>query len=1569
MQIERLRVDGFGQFSAFDLAGLRPGLVVVHGPNEAGKSTLRQFVRWMLFGPRRGDIQRWTGPHGRLEGELRVRLEDGVARLARQGRDVELRRSGGTTQGEGALLPLIGGMDRALFDAVFTFDLFDLQRIEALREEHVQNLLAVGATLGAGAHPAEIVQALDGESSQYWKPRAHGVRIREAEREIARIERELREARGRSERYAQIVGDVVEASGRIAALRQRMTGQVTERREVERLLRMLPSWQRRGELEALRRELGTGRARLPVETRQRLEESRRAANAALEAARLAAEEHQAAAVMRDAVAVDAALLAQAPLIDTLSARLEHVTAQADEAETHRQLVVERGLRAEAALDALGGEWDEGRLARVRLDARVEADARRHVSETAALAGQNPAELGAAERDAARVDGELEGIDGALASLPEEPVQARLADIEAVVAEASARLEDVAALAEAGARIEANAACPVDEGVSDWPEVSVEDVDEVRRHAAVWHDAVTDHAVRRRTSQEGVDEAQGALREAEAAAVAAAAMPGADAPGSELVSGLEARWLVVRDELTEWRRLDGERAQLEDRAARIPARVGGDVRREALVALDTSAAARTRLAHAYDAAAAADRSRSEAQARTLALPATEVVTLDAKAAAAEVERRNALVAARGALDDYQRARDGAPPPVATGRLAWVAVAMLSVLTAVAAVFVQFILAGLAFGCVIVMAVAALRQRRGASAVAAPDASVAEQRFLRASRVAGFETTPDRGAIDVALESTREALSRFEREAQRVDASAAEARRALEASAELREATTQRAARERELAAVLGSAGLPPGVGRALADAWFDAARELQQIAERATAVRRQLADVAQRAESFRVALCELAGGAVQSDEEIAGALAALRTMRAEAERRESALHRTEAQLAAARAALDVAETRAARVAAEAPVAAQERAAWMAWVSVKGLPPGEPDAAYLERVRAALARTTWQRELRAARAAEAAIAERVGPFEARVRELGRAAGLDAAFEGRGLDAWVAGLRKCAADARERQVRRKELGVARSKVGEEQARVAAALERAQGRAKELEALWAGFERWRGLVSAPDELRPDGALDWLERVKRARGLVAEREAAARAVVVLEEQVADFVAKVDALAGALGAAAPREFAVASLWLRERRGHLEQARLAATQRAEREERVASTDRTRRLRESTARRLAEQWRAASEEVGCADDVTWEARLASEERQDVIDGELESVGAELRGALGAQWADPERWEPWAVTGLTGLEQRARELDVAVGEATAEQEQEEKLRGTLEAQALSLETASDVMELSTALEAAIVRLDAARREWWRLRIARHLLQETFERYRQERQPAVLRQASAWFQRASAGAYEGLVVDEESSGVRIAVRGRNGAVHPAEELSTGTTGILYLCLRLALAVDQARHTAAVPLLLDDVLAHFDPERAAAAARLLAEVAAEAPELQLVLFTCRPETVACVQEVAPGTAVLEMSRWAGADGPVARAMSRTPSASPTTRTTSRPASTGAVADSDSDVDARVAEALRLLEDRDEPLARADFVDGLGLEDTEWTPLRQQLEADDRVDVSGNARGRRYALA
>ena len=49
MQLKRLTIYGYGKFHdrTFDLA---PGLNILMGPNEAGKSTLTQFITAILFG-------------------------------------------------------------------------------------------------------------------------------------------------------------------------------------------------------------------------------------------------------------------------------------------------------------------------------------------------------------------------------------------------------------------------------------------------------------------------------------------------------------------------------------------------------------------------------------------------------------------------------------------------------------------------------------------------------------------------------------------------------------------------------------------------------------------------------------------------------------------------------------------------------------------------------------------------------------------------------------------------------------------------------------------------------------------------------------------------------------------------------------------------------------------------------------------------------------------------------------------------------------------------------------------------------------------------------------------------------------------------------------------------------------------------------------------------------------------------------------------------------------------------------------------------------------------------------
>ena len=64
MRINALEVDGFGVWTELKLDPLGQRLTVFYGPNEAGKTTLLQFIRSVLYGfsPER---QRYLPPlHG-----------------------------------------------------------------------------------------------------------------------------------------------------------------------------------------------------------------------------------------------------------------------------------------------------------------------------------------------------------------------------------------------------------------------------------------------------------------------------------------------------------------------------------------------------------------------------------------------------------------------------------------------------------------------------------------------------------------------------------------------------------------------------------------------------------------------------------------------------------------------------------------------------------------------------------------------------------------------------------------------------------------------------------------------------------------------------------------------------------------------------------------------------------------------------------------------------------------------------------------------------------------------------------------------------------------------------------------------------------------------------------------------------------------------------------------------------------------------------------------------------------------------------------------------------------------
>ncbi|MEW6113247.1 MAG: AAA family ATPase [Thermodesulfobacteriota bacterium] len=168
MWIKRIHIACFGGSQDLAIDGFGPGMNVVVGPNEAGKSTVAEFVRGMLFGFRRRNARNnvYESPDGLpRSGWLTVSATDG-RRYRIQRKEAPKRREGilavydeNGTLLDPALIPAIDlDASNTYGERLFAFDLDALRDLDrdALRGR------IVGTSLGSPkVNPPEIVRRIN----------------------------------------------------------------------------------------------------------------------------------------------------------------------------------------------------------------------------------------------------------------------------------------------------------------------------------------------------------------------------------------------------------------------------------------------------------------------------------------------------------------------------------------------------------------------------------------------------------------------------------------------------------------------------------------------------------------------------------------------------------------------------------------------------------------------------------------------------------------------------------------------------------------------------------------------------------------------------------------------------------------------------------------------------------------------------------------------------------------------------------------------------------------------------------------------------------------------------------------------------------------------------------------------------------------------------------------------------------------------------------------------------------------------------------------------------------------
>jgi len=258
MKITNLYVDGFGVWSDLKIEQFSDSLNVLYGPNEAGKTTLLQFIRSMLYGisPQR---QRYLPPvhGGRPGGALAVAGPNGRFQIDRYnaapdgspGEHLALTAPDGTRQGEHFIKVLLSNVDEAVFNNVFAVGLREIQELATLSDTEAAELLY---NLTAGLDRVslvEVVQELEASRNRALDSVGGPCQIVQLLDEREKLQSEIEELGAVNRRYGHLIAERNQIHGEVTRIEEEATRSEHLTRVMDLALAVRDRWVQRAGLD------------------------------------------------------------------------------------------------------------------------------------------------------------------------------------------------------------------------------------------------------------------------------------------------------------------------------------------------------------------------------------------------------------------------------------------------------------------------------------------------------------------------------------------------------------------------------------------------------------------------------------------------------------------------------------------------------------------------------------------------------------------------------------------------------------------------------------------------------------------------------------------------------------------------------------------------------------------------------------------------------------------------------------------------------------------------------------------------------------------------------------------------------------------------------------------------------------------------------------------------------------------------------------------------------------------------------------------------------------------------
>ncbi|WP_422122713.1 AAA family ATPase [Planococcus sp. X10-3] len=255
MRIEKLTIYGFGKHENLDI-NLNEELTVFFGNNEAGKTTIQQFIIQILFGfPSRNHSGSRYEPKagGKYGGQLHM-VDEQYGKLVvervkgKAAGDVIVYFADGTRGAELELKKILRDYDRASFEAIFSFSIHELQGLDKMTEEQLSRTLLASGTTGVDAI-TQLETELEKDMASLFKKGGRNPQLNGLIEELRNDENELRGFREEADLYGPFLAQLDEVKRKIDEMAEREEAISKSLSAAGKLQQAAPLLQKRNRLE------------------------------------------------------------------------------------------------------------------------------------------------------------------------------------------------------------------------------------------------------------------------------------------------------------------------------------------------------------------------------------------------------------------------------------------------------------------------------------------------------------------------------------------------------------------------------------------------------------------------------------------------------------------------------------------------------------------------------------------------------------------------------------------------------------------------------------------------------------------------------------------------------------------------------------------------------------------------------------------------------------------------------------------------------------------------------------------------------------------------------------------------------------------------------------------------------------------------------------------------------------------------------------------------------------------------------------------------------------------------